>query len=262
MPSAQSLARIYGGCVLAISLFASGVRMAHAQDRLVFKDGHVQEGKITGMSGPTVMINLNSASGAAGQIGFDLRLLTRVEAAPPPAFHTGMNAYASGQWDKALADLKPVAEQFHGLPTQWAQQTLATLGDIYIEKNDLVRAESAYNDYRRLYPSAGGSSLRFDLGQARIALARNDAAQAKQRLEPIIQLALKNPTEASRTDAAAYGRAFYLLGQLQEHAGQPQDALESYLRTVTLFYQDPASTARAQKSADSLRAAHKDLTVP
>ena len=252
--------RVCGGLVLVLLLLAADA--ARAQDRLIFKDGHVQEGKVTSMNGGTVMINLNSASGAAGQIGFDLRLLNRVEAAAPPAFQAGMTAYAAGQWDQALADLKPLADQFRGLPTPWAQQTLAKLGDVYIEKNDLVRAQSAYNDYQRLYPSAGGNSLRFNLGQARIAIARNDLAPARQQLESITALALKDPTNASPGDSAAYGQAFYLLGQLQEHQGQTQDALVDYLRTVTLFYQDAASTARAQKSADSLRAAHKDLTVP
>ena len=250
-----------GALVLGASLIFF-TATAPAQDRLVFKDNHVQDGKVTGMSGSTVMINLNMASGAAGQIGFDLRLLTRVDAAPPPAFHSGMAAYVAGQWDKALADLKPVADQFRGLPTPWAQQTFATLGDLYVEKNDLVRAEEAYNDYRRLYPVAGGNSLRFDLGQARIALARNDAAKARQQLDPIVRLALKNPTDAPRADAAAYGQAFCLLGQIQEREGHLEEALEDYLRTTTLFYQDPASTARAQKSADNLRATHKDLTVP
>ena len=261
MPSWKPSLGTCGGLVCSVMLFVA-VDMARAQDRLLFKDGHVQEGKVTSMSGGTVMINLNSASGAAGQIGFDLRLLNRVEAAAPPAFHAGMTAYVAGQWDQALADLKPVAEQFRGLPTPWAQQTLATLGDLYIEKNDLARAEAAYNDYRKLYPSAGGNSLRFSLGQARIALARNDLAPAKQQLESMTSLALRDPTNVSPSDTAAYGQAFFLLGQLQEHQGQTQAALENYLRTVTLFYQDAASTARAQKSADTLRATHKDLAAP
>ena len=250
-----SLALVLGAILISPSA-------ARAQDRLVFKDNHVQEGKVTGMRGSTVMINLNGEGGAAGQIGFDLRLLSRVEVAPPPAFQPGMTACAAGQWDQALTDLKPIAEQFRGLPTSWAQQTFATLGDLYIEKNDLSRAEAAYNDYGRLYPAAGGNSLRFNLGQARLALARNNPAQARQQLEPITRLALKNPTDVSRANAAAFGQAFDLAGQLEERAGHPQDALEDYLLTVTLFYQDPASTARARQSADRLRAAHKELTVP
>ncbi len=236
------------------------VSVASAQDKLFFKDNHAQEGKVTGMTGNSVMINLTTTSGAPGQIGFDLSLLTRVEAAPPPTFQAGNAAYAAGDWDKALAIFKPITEQFRALPTDWARQSFAVLGDIYIEKNDLVRAESAYSDFRKLYP--GSSSLRFGLGQARIAMAQVNFPAARQQLEPIVAAALKNPTEVSRADGVAYGQAFYLLGQLQEKEGQPADALQDYLRTVTLFYQDAPTTVRAQQRADALRAAHKDLSVP
>ena len=244
-------------CCLAAWMLPGAAR---AQDRLFFKDNHVQEGRVTGMNGNSVIINLNAASGAPGQIGFDLSLLTRVEAAPPASLPAGEAAYADGEWDKALAIFKPIADQFRGLPTDWARHAAAVLGDIYVEKHDLVRAESAYNDYRKLYP--GANPLPFNLGQARIALARNNPAAARQQLDPITRSALKNPAEVSRADGAAYGQAFFLLGQLQEKEGNAPAALEDYLRTVTLFYQDRAAATRAQHGADTLRAAHKDLTAP
>ena len=236
------------------------VPLASAQDRLVFKDNHVQEGKVTGMTGNSVMVNLTTAAGAPGQIGFDLSLLSRVEAAPPANFQAGNAAYAAGDWDKALSMLKPITEQFRALPTDWARQAFAVLGDIYIEKNDVVRAEVAYNDFRKLYP--GGNSLRFNLGQARIAVAKANNPVARQQLDPIIAAALKNPANATRADGATYGQAFFLLGQLQEKEGKHADALQDYLRTVTVYYQDPAVAARAQGRADALRAAHKDLSAP
>ena len=247
-------------CLAAFSLLLPAA--SSAQDRLVFKDNHVQEGMVVGMSGNSVLLSLNTASGSRGQIGFDLNLLSRVDAAPPAGFQAGMAAYAASNWDKALADLKPIAEQFRGLPTPWAQQTFATLGDLYVEKNDVPRAEAAYNDYRRLYPAAGGDSLRFNLGQARIALARNNVPQGTQQLAAITRAAFKNPAGVSRSDGAAYGEAFYLSGQLQEHDGDNQAALKDYLLVTTLFYQDAGATARARKSADNLRAAHKELVAP
>lgn len=242
---------------LALGSLAS---VASAQDRLTFTDKHVQEGKVTGMSGNSVMVTVTTASGAPGQVGFDLSLLSRVDAAAPANFQTGTAAYAAGDWDKALSIFKPITDQFRGLPTDWARQAFAMLGDIYIEKNDVVRAESAYNDFRRYYP--GGNSLRFNLGQARIAWARANTPAARSQLDPIINAALKNPTEVSRADSAAYGQAFYLRGQIDEKEGKPAAALEDYLRTVTLYYQDGATATRAQGRADALRAAHKDLTVP
>ncbi len=243
-----------------VAALCLGVSSAVAQDRLIFADKHVQEGKVTGMSGNSVLLSLTTATGAPGQMGFDLGLISRVEAAPPAAFPAGTAAYAAGDWNKALAIIKPITEQFRGLPTEWARQASAMLGDIYVEKNDVARAESAYNDFRKLYP--GGNSLRYNLGQIRIALARANDTAARQQLDPLIAAALKNPNEVSRADGAVYGQAFLLLGQLLEKEGKPSAALEDYLRTVTLFYQDAAATARAQSRADALRAAHKGLAAP
>lgn len=240
-------------------VFILGATLASAQDRLVFKDSpaHVQDGRIVGMNGNTVLINVPT-----GQIGYDLALISRVDAPPPPAFQAGSAAYAAGQWDKALASIKPVADTFHGLPTEWARRATGMLGDLYIEKNDVAKAEAAYNDFRRMYPGGASGGLRASLGQARIAFAKNNAPLARQQLDPITLAALKNPAAVSPTDGAAYGQAFYLSGQLREREGNYQGALEDYLRTVTLFYQDAGITARAQKNADALRAAHKDVYAP
>ena len=235
--------------------------MAAAQDRLVFKDNHVQDGRITGMNGNTVMIDVPTTSGV-GEIGYDLGLISRVDAPPPPAFQTAYAVYAAGQWDRALAIVKPLVDRFRGLPTDWARQAAGMLGDLYIEKNDVPKAEAAYNDFRRLYPAGAGGDLRSSLGMARISFAKDNAPLARQQLEPITRAAMKTPAEVTQLDGAAYGQAFYLSGQLHEREGNFQAALDDYLRTVTLFYQDGATASRAQKSADALRAAHKDVSVP
>lgn len=240
---------------------ASFAGAAQAQDRVYFKDNRVQEGRVTGMNGNTVLLTIAAGAGA-GQIGFDLRLIARVDAAPPAAFPAGYAAFQAGEWDRALAALKPIADRFRGLPTEWARQAVGALGDAYLEKNDLPRAEAAYNDYRKYYPQGGANGLRGNLAQARLAFARKDAATARQRLEPITQAALKAPTQISSADSAAYGQAFYLLGQLREKDGAYQAALEDYLRTVTVFYQDKTAAAGAQKNADALRAAHQEIAVP
>jgi hypothetical protein len=88
-----------------------------------------------------------------------------------------------------------------------------------------------------------------------------DAAKAK--LDPIVSEALqeKNPPPAK---AMAYSQAFVASGQVKEAEGNLQGALEDYLRTVTIFYHDPAAVTLAQEQADKLRARSKDnpITVP
>jgi tetratricopeptide (TPR) repeat protein len=242
-------------------LLLAGPPLAHAQDRLRFTDGHVQEGKVTGVSGNNVLMTIEAGAGK-GQISFDLRLISRVDVAPPPAFQSGYAAYQKGKWDEALAALKPLVDQFRSLPTFWEKAAVAALGDIYLEKGDIAKAEAAYNDFRNYYPFGAENALHGNLAQARIAMARNNPAAAKQRLEPIAKAALENPAAVSAANGAAYGKAFVLLGKIHEQEGNRQGALEDYLRTVTLFYQDKTATAAAQKSADALRAANKDLTAP
>ena len=230
---------------------------AHGQDRLVFRDNHVAEGKVVGMSKGAVIFNV-----AAGQMTYNLGLLSRVDAAPPPSFAAGFAAYQAGEWDKALPALKPIADQFKGLPTEWAREATLALGDIYFEKNQVPQAKAAYGDYSALYPASPATSLRMNVAQARIAFAENNLPAAEKQLIPIRDAALKHPAEVTKADGASYGQACDLLGQIEERHGSYQAALEDYLRTVTLFYQDGAVAARAQKSADALRAAHKDVSIP
>ncbi len=234
---------------------------AGAQDRLEFKNGSAQDGKIVAMSNGSVVIDLPNANGSA-RMTYSAGLLARVNMAAPPAFQSGLAAYQAGHWDRALADLKSVADQFHGLPTDWAQQAATLLGEVYIEKKDYAKAEAAFNDCREWYPDTPLARLQAAVGEARIALERNDAARAKPPLQPIAQAALQAPALVSAAEGAAYGQAFYVLGRLADQAHDYPEALADYLRTVTVFYQDAAVAADAEASAEALRKAHPGVTVP
>lgn len=247
---------------LAAALCVCAAASLHAQVEIparIYRQGNPtpDEGRMTGVQGDAILLTIPN-----GKTSVPLAQVARIEAAAPATYATGIQAFGAGNYDKALADLRTFGDAFRGLPTEWEQQTLAALGSIYLEKNDIAKAETAFNDLRRYYPKAPGGGLQFSVAQARIAFAKNNAAQAKPQLDAIIQAALKSPAEVTRTDGAAYGQACYLMARLQEHESNFQGALENYLRVVTLFYQDATVTGRAQKGADELRAAHKDLFVP
>ena len=247
---------------LAVALALPAAASLRAQQELparIFLQGNPtpQEGRITGVQGDAIQLTIPN-----GKTSVPLAQVARVEANAPATYATGIAAFNAGNYDKAFADLRTFGDAFRGLPTDWEQQTIAALGSIFLENYDLAKAESAFNDLRRYYPKAPGSGLQLTVAQARIAFAKNNAAQAKGQLDAIIAAALKSPAEVTRTDGAAYGQACYLMARLQEKESNYQGALENYLRVVTLFYQDAAVTGRAQKGADDLRAAHKDLAVP
>jgi tetratricopeptide (TPR) repeat protein len=218
---------------------------AAAQDRIVKTDGSTQDVKIVGVSGSAVQVQVG-----AGTVGVPLSSIAQITMQPPADFTAATTAVEAKDYGTALASAKSVATKFRGLPTDWAQQATAMVGDIYVALNDLTKAEAAYQDFQKTYPNAG--STQTDVGLARIAFSKKDYATVKQKLDPIKTQALTLKAVPANL-APAYSKAFYLLGQAEEAQGDYSNALQDYLRTVTLFYHDRIAAASAQEKADALR---------
>lgn len=237
--------------ILAVSLVVSG--HLYAQEKIVKSDGSTQDVKVVNVTGGNVQVQVGN-----GVIGIPIATISQVIMAPPVEFTQAMAAYESKDFAKAAASAKIVVDKYKGLPVDWARQATAVLGDIYVEQNDLQKAETAYLDFLKAYPGKG--SLQTDVGLARIAFSKKDYSAAKQKLIPIKEQALKLKNVPSDI-GAAYSNAFYLLGQIEEAEGDFSNALQDYLRTVTLFYQDRIAVNSAQQKADVLRKDH-NISVP
>ena len=237
------------------NLFNPGANRANAQQAtLVTKDGKTQSVKIIGVSGGNLQVQVE-----AGKIGIPLASIAQVNNLPaPPELAAAQAAFEAKDFQKAFTADKAVLDKYKGLPTDWAQQAATLLGDIYVAKKNLDLAESAYREFERLYPNAGPAQLA--VGLARIAVARNDFATAKQRVDPILADALKEKNPP-RSLALIYSQAFFISGQVKENGGDFSGALEDYLRTVAVFWQDRVAVAAAQERADALRKAHA-VTAP
>jgi tetratricopeptide (TPR) repeat protein len=232
------------GVALLVALLAA-TPMAGAQDAVIFKDGKSREGKVVGVSGANVQLQIG-----AGTIGLPLAAVAQVNMAPPPGVADAEKAFTAGNYAAALAASKLVADRFAGLPTDWAKRCTLMAAECYIQLNDLPKAEAGLADFEKKYPGQG--STMADVGAAMIAFAKNDFAAAKAKLQPIAEKAL----ETYRPDEAmgrTYGRTFLMLGKIAESEGDASAALENYLRTVTLFYQDAAALASARERADAIR---------
>jgi tetratricopeptide (TPR) repeat protein len=243
---------------LLVSLTLSGVS-AFAQQAVVrMRTGAVQQGTVLGVTSAGVELQFGT-----NKVAFPLAQIAEIQMAAPPDLAAAQQAYAAKDYAKALKSLQAVTQKFKGLPTEWAQLATGMIGDVYVAQEDLPKAEAAYKEFQRLYPGAG--SAQADVGMARIAVGRKDFATAKQKLEPIAAAALKEKS-VPRANAFAYSQAFYVLGQVKESEGNVAGALEDYLRTITLFYHDPAAVSAAQERAEALRAAAKQkqqlLAVP
>lgn len=239
--------------LFVLLLAANG--LARAQDRIVTLDNQVQQGRILGTAGNAIRFQA-----AAGTINYPFASVKEVNMAAPPAFEEASRAYSTGDFAGALAKLTPLVREFAGLSTPWMQQATALLGDVYVELNDLPKAEAAYAEYARRYPGAGNSP-RGIVGLARLALARKDFAGARRLLEPIVAAALKLRRAPDDQTSSAYGHAFLVLGQVDEAEKKLPAALEDYLRTVTIFYADANAASAAQNRADTLRK-NSSVTLP
>jgi len=226
----------------------------YSQDTITTRDGKTQAAKIVGANGTTVQLQV-----AAGMVGIPLSSITQVVMAPPAEYTLAVAAYEAKDYPKALASMAQVAGKYKGLPTEWAQQAALMLGDIYVAQNELAKAETAYTDFQKFYPGRG--TVQVDVSMARVAVSKKDFTAAKQKLEPLAEAALKEKS-VPKAAAASYSQVFLLLGEIKEAEGDFQGALQDYLRTVTLFYQDHVAVSSAQEKADALRKAHPGLVAP
>ncbi|HEX8310595.1 MAG TPA: hypothetical protein VF614_04700 [Chthoniobacteraceae bacterium] len=243
--------------LLGCSVLLSGDALAQApagQGTVKLRTGAIQTGTILGVTSAGVEIQFGTNKAA-----FPLNMITEVQMPPPPELAAAQKAYGERNYPAALTALRKVTDKFKGLPTDWAQLATSMIGDLHVAMNELPKAEAAYKDFQKLYP--GGGSMQAEVGIARIAVSRKDLAGAKQKLQPIADAALKEKS-VPRANAFAYSQAFYVLGQIKESEGDAAGALEDYLRTVTLFYDDPAAVGAAKQRADALRADAKQKQQP
>ena len=150
-----------------------------------------------------------------------------------------------------------MADKFRGLPTPWAQSANEALAGLLITTGKLSEAEAVLSAFTQAYPNAGGSVT--NVYKARISSAKKQFSEAKSLASPIVDGALgkKNVTIA---ESKLFGQAFYVLGEVSEGENKLPEAMESYCRTVALFYHDRATVAAAQQRIDDLR--KKGVAVP
>lgn len=225
---------------------------AIAQDTVVLTNGQTREGKIVGISAGNIKIKIGPA-----ETSLPLAQVQTVTMQPPVEYPQALAAWQARDSQKALTLLKPLVTTFNGLPTPWAERASATLAEIYLANNQLAEAETTLAAFEKAYPE---SLQRLNLAKATLALSRNDLAAVKATVTPIVTEA-KGVKLAEPDKSAAYGQAFYLMGRVHEAEGNFPEALQDYLSTVTIFYEDSAAVAKARERADIL-IKEKQAVVP
>lgn len=248
-PARQLLSAVVGAFLLASATIAG------AQDTVTLKTNPPQmktNVTITGVVGTRVMVREG-----AGEIGYDVSQIESVVKAAPPEYAQGMRFVEAGDAEKALPLLKGVADKFKGLPTAWAQDATAAVGNLYLSLGKIPEAEAAFADLKKAY--GGANSLAASVGEARLAAAKNKFSEARTIAEPIVKEALTKKN-ISRPENQLYGQAYFVLGQVAEGENKLPEAMENYCRTVAIFYQERSVVAEAQKRIDDLR--QKGVATP
>lgn len=207
---------------------------------------------IVGVNGTKVVIR-----NAQGEISYDLSQIMEVRKNPPVEFQQAQAFIEAGQLDKALPLIKSVTTRYKGLPTTWAADASAMLGNVHISLGQLDQAEAAFGEFEKSYPSAGSGAS--SIGKARLAVERGKLDDARAVAEPVVADALTKKN-VSRADSKLYGQAYFVLGKIAEGEGKLPEAMENYSRTVAIFYQERAVVKEAQKRIDELR--KKGITTP
>ena len=218
----------------------------------------VQAIKVIGVSPSGTSLDVMSPDGSQ-RYSLPFAQLKDLRMNAPVELDQALGLYQQKKYDEALAMLSKLVARFRGLQLPWAQQAAASLGSIHLAKGNVPAAEAAFAAFQKMYPGQG--SLQADVGLALVAVAKKDYDAARAKLEPVAEAALKEKNVAN-ANALAYSGVFLGLGQINEAEGKFSEALEQYLRTVTLFFHDRAAASIAQERADALRKEHKDIAVP
>lgn len=251
-PARQLLSAALGVLLLAGS---ASVSAQTATDTITLKTKPPQRKTgvlVTSVVGTRVMVKEG-----AGEIGYDISQIESVVKAEPPEFRKGMQLVEAGDAEKALPLLKAIADRFKGLPTPWAQDATAAVGNLYLSLGKIPEAESAYADLKKAY--GGANSTAASVGQARLAAAKGKFDEARALVDPIVKEALTKKN-ISRSESQLYGQAYFVLGQVAEGEQKLPEAMENYARAVAIFYQERSVVAEAQKRIDDLR--QKGVATP
>jgi TolA-binding protein len=224
---------------------------AIAQDVILQKDGQRREGEITGVKADAIRIKIGPVETAV-----PLANVQSVEKTAPLDYDAATELWRNGNASGALAKLEPLSQKFIGLPTPWAERASSLLPELYISQGRTADAENSYKNFQKLYPSAGSGS---DLLMARLAISKKDFATARAKLAPIVESSKQVKLPGGK-EAVAMSQALFLMGEIQENAGEKSEALANFLLVTTIFKNDSSSLALATKRADALQA--EKIIVP
>lgn len=240
--------------VVAVALVCA-TSTVRAQDKIVFTDGRVQKGTILGAGNGKIQMRVGSGGVSSGELDIPVSQITSIDMAAPSQL-----AQAAGKKPPvAIALLAPLVGQFRGLPAAWLVDAMGQLAAAYSDNNQPDKALALYEEIKTTYPNS-----KFEMvattGIAREELKQGNTQKTLSLLKPVIKASNENLMPSSG-DSRLFGDAYLVRGQAFESAGMHDQALESYLAVITVFYHNPRAVAEAEKRTEELRAKKPEVMV-
>ena len=223
--------------ILAGSLFATLARGDILVTRSIIHTGQVI--KVTG-SGVAIKVGENEFSVPRQDI-------LSADVAKPDAVEKSLAALHAGKNQDALTGLKTIVDRYSGLPLSWVEDCLVGLGEAQINLKDYAGAKKTFDGFKLLYPqSTLGPTI--DGKYARILFEQGQADKAMPAIQAVLAPLLKRDY-LTEDQESAVAEGLVLAGDCLAAAGKLDEALDSYLKVVTLFDVDADQTATAKYKA-------------
>lgn len=240
----------------AVTLFLALSNFGTADDEIKLKSGNTVTGQITGVSDGQIQVTIPSAAGNPVKSVVYLSDVQSVQMAPPAAM-AGLKEDAPPA--TVIAALAPLVKEYAGLKTNWVIDAMAQLADAYESSSQDAQAVAIYSQINQLYPDSPYQNAAA-AGLAQLDLQHGKTDDALAKLQPIIDKASAD-LAPSPEEGRSYARAFLVYGQVLQQEKQYSKALEAYLTVKTMFYQNPALVAQADRFASTLRQQNPGLGV-
>ena len=196
-------------------------------------------GEVMRVEGGTIFIKQEQ-----GEFGVAVRDVVRAEVAKPAAYATGLAALKAGKPQEAVDALKPLAPKYAGLPVPWAVDVLLRLGDAYLALKDTVSAQATFETVKRLYAN-NPVALAVDVKAARVLFSQKKYDETLKAVNAYLDPQLKKDY-LTPLEETAVAEALVLKGDCLLVKEKPYEALDCYLKVVTLYDYDDVREAEAR----------------
>jgi tetratricopeptide (TPR) repeat protein len=160
--------------------------------------------------------------------------------------------------DEVVSNWKGPVGEFMGVDNPWVLECTGGLGQTYLAQGKVAEAEGLYGKMKKFYPT-GPAALRAEVGLAEATSGRDVDGLLKKLDE--LKGQLKESLRPLRADREGLAEFYFSRGGAYEKQGEVKKALEDYLRVSALYPDPPSLGQRAEKKAQALRLANKDLVT-